>query len=65
MGNLDRFLAIILVLGVVGSLVSMAGNQRINLTIDRNIFEGYKVPANFNELVNMEVNELFFNVEDV
>ena len=39
--------------GAAVVLVSMAGKQRIVLTVDKTIFQGYKVPSNYAEFVNV------------
>ena len=44
--------------GAVAVLVSIAGTQRIVLTVDKEIFAGYKVPSNFAQIVNKEVEAL-------
>ena len=42
----------------------MAGKQRIVLTVDKTIFQGYKVPSNFAKFVNDEVEELLDTKQD-
>ena len=44
--------------GTVGIMVSFMGSQRMGIVVDRTIFQGYKIPGNFNELVNEEIREL-------
>ena len=39
-------------------LISFCGKQRIVLTVDKAIFEGYEVPKNFEQFVNDEVDAL-------
>ena len=46
--------------GAAGVLVSLGGKQRIVLTVDKAIFEGYEVPTDFGKHVNDEVNALLY-----
>ena len=46
-------------LGAVASICTMAGKQRITLTLDKTIFEGYTVSTTrFAEFVNQEIEAL-------
>ena len=38
--------------------MTMGGKQIISLTVDKAIFEGYKVPTRFAEFVNQEIEDL-------
>ena len=38
--------------------MSVAGKQRIVLTVDKAIFEGYQVSTKFGEYINDEINAL-------
>ena len=44
--------------GAAGALLSVAGKQRIVLTVDKAIFEGYQVSTKFGEYINDEINAL-------
>ena len=64
MGSRDKFVKILLSFaGAVVVLVSFGGKQRIALTVDKAIFEGYEVPTNFEQFINEEFNELLYSTK--